>query len=234
LPILEVASQEYLQTRNNSQIKADFIDYLRMAHEGIPNTISTIYHRLAASTVPEKKKPGQKPERRELHTFKINDHTDLTVVFLNMLEVLSAEGKVKKEIPWIQLKASRMKILQDMTYIQIGKELGCNRVTIRQYVDRVLTLIVDQVKTDARREKDREVRPVPADWEGAFKKYQQAAPDSSEAIILERVRAKLPAQLKPAREAVPRSGEKNKDGCSRHPNCLTCPFPDCRATQAEL
>ena len=127
MPILEVASEEYLRTRSNSQIKADFIDYLRMAHEGIPNTITSAYRRLAPSTVPEERKPGQKPERREIHTFRINQGTDLSVVFANMLEVLRAEGIVKNEIPLVQLKAARLKIIGGLTYIEIGKELGCHR-----------------------------------------------------------------------------------------------------------
>jgi len=149
MPILDISSLEYLRTRSNSQIKADFIDYLRMANEGVPDYISSVYRALAAQEIVKPRKPGQKPERREFHTFKMTDRNDLTVVFINMLEALKVALAVGWELPWVQTEACKMRILQNMTYIEIGKALRCDRHTAKGYVDRALTLMVERVKRDA-------------------------------------------------------------------------------------
>ena len=162
MPILEISSLEYLRTRSNSQIKADFIDYLRMADVGpasdqpSPDCISSAYRRLAASEPVKLLKPGEKPERREQHTFKMTDDDDLSVVFLNMLEALRVSIAVGVELPWAQGEACKMKILQGKTYVGIGKALGCDRSTARRYVDKALTRMVERVRQDAEEQAKRD------------------------------------------------------------------------------
>ena len=149
MPILGISSLEYLRTRNNSQIKADFIDYLRMAHEGIPDYISSVYRRLAASEVVKSGKRGKKLERREIHAFKMSENN---AVFLNMLECFRIERGINREIPWIQMEASRMMIDLGLNYTEIGKRLGCHRDTAKQYADRVLTLLVERLRQEAEKQ----------------------------------------------------------------------------------
>ena len=156
MPILEISSLEYLRTRSNSQIKADFIDYLRMANEGVPDYITSAYRRLRASEPPKPRKKGEKPERREFHTFKMTDDDDLSVVFLNMLEALRVSIAVGVELSWAQGEACKMKILQGKTYVAIGKALGCDRGTARRYVDKVLTRMVERVRRDAEEQAKRD------------------------------------------------------------------------------
>ena len=153
MPILEISSLEYLRTRSNSQIKADFIDYLRMANEGVPDYITSAYRRLRASEPPKPRKKGEKPERREFHTFKFSDRD---IVFLNMLESLRVTIAVGVELPWAQGEACKMKILQGKTYVGIGKALGCDRSTARRYVDKALTRMVERVRQDAEEQAKRD------------------------------------------------------------------------------
>ena len=156
MPILEISSLEYLRTRSNSQIKADFIDYLRMAGEGIPDYISSVYRRLAASEPPKPRKKGEKPERREYTTFKMTTGDDLSVIFINMLETICLATAVSVELPWAQGEACKMKILQGKTYIEIGKALGCHPDTANSYVDQVLTRMVERVRRDAEEQAKRD------------------------------------------------------------------------------
>ena len=158
MPILEISSLEYLRTRSNSQIKADFIDYLRMANEGVPDYITSAYRRLRASEPVKLLKPGEKPERREFHTFKMTTGDDLSVVFINMMEAICVATAVSMELPWAQGEACKMRILQGKTFTEIGKALGCDRHTASEYVDRILTLMVERVRQDAEEQAKRDVR----------------------------------------------------------------------------
>ena len=156
MPVLEISSLEYLRTRSNSQIKADFIDYLRMADVGIPDYISSVYQRLRASEPIPPRKKGEKPERREFHTFKMTTGDDLSVVFINMMEAICVATAVSMELPWAQGEACKMRILQGKTFTEIAKALGCDRSTARRYVDKALTRMVERVRQDAEEQAKRD------------------------------------------------------------------------------
>jgi predicted DNA-binding protein (UPF0251 family) len=170
-----------------------------MAYEASPNIITSAYRRLAPSAEPEERKPGQKPERREFHSFTVNSGTNLSTVFTNMLEVLNATEIIKKELSFCQFTALKLMIDEGLNYTEIAKYLGCHRETAKQYVDHALMLIVEQIRLTAEKQRDLEAKqipPVPPDFE---KKYQKLIDRvSSEAPVSVSVKKMSPTQdLKP-------------------------------------
>ena len=155
MPILEISSLEYLRTRSNAQIKADFIDYLRMGNEGESNIITAAYRRLRASEPVPPRKKGEKPERHEYTTFKFSDRDP---VFVSMMEALRVAVDIALDLPWAQAEACRMKIEEGRTYIEIGKRLRCHPETASAYVNKALIRMVEKVRRDAEEQAKRDAK----------------------------------------------------------------------------
>ena len=260
MPLFEISSLEYLNTRTNGQIKADLIDYLRMAEDSDSiDRISAVYRRLAASQTPEARKPGEKPERREIHSFTMTKNDELSNVFVNVLEAVRVAKIVSNQLSWLHLKACRLRIVEGKSYEEIAEILKCHRDTASIYVSVALDSMINQVRQDAEAQDKMERSSTPVspplkpvantppesptnpNYDPGHKK----AEESLRTLLTGRRKRRSPvrrvknisqeiSELKQGKPGVimdkPRKNrELPEDGCRLHPSCFNCPEPDCVA-----
>lgn len=145
--MLEISSTEYLRTRSNSQIRRDFMHFLKMAINPQPRTVSSFYSGLLPDSLVIQAHPTVLNHRTDVVSMTKGDSSDLTTVFTNMLEVLFYMTEASKESGYRQHIATRLFLFHGKSYEEIGKLLGCHEKTAVEYVRTVIDRAIHALRS---------------------------------------------------------------------------------------
>ena len=147
----EISSVEYLKTHSDSQIRRDFMHFLRMAINPQPRTVSSFYAGLLPESMVIQADTEVMGHQTDTMTMTKGSCSDLTPAFTNMLEVLFYMTEASKESGYRQHKATRLYLFHGKGYEEIGKLLGCHERTVERDIAQVIDWAIHWLKEDARR-----------------------------------------------------------------------------------
>ena len=147
----EMSSVEYLKTHSNSQIRRDFMHFLKMAVSPQPRTVSSFCAGLLPESMVIQADTEVMGHQTDTMTMTKGGGSDLTSAFTNMLEVLFYMTEASQQSGLRQHKATRLYLFHGKDYEEIGKLLGCHERTVERDIAQVIDWAIHWLKEDARR-----------------------------------------------------------------------------------
>jgi len=144
--VLEISSSEYLKTHSNSQIRRDFMHFLKMAVNPQPRTVSSFYAGLLPDSFVIQAHPGTLNHKTDTMTMTKGDSSNLTSTFTNMLEVLFYMTEASKDSGYRQHQATRLYLFHGKSYEEIGGLLGCHVNTVRNDIYSIIDRAIHALK----------------------------------------------------------------------------------------
>jgi hypothetical protein len=149
--VQEISGVEYLKTHSDSQIRRDFMHFLKMAISPQPRTVSSFYAGLLPESMVIQADEEVMGHQTDTCTMTKGGGSDLTPAFTNMLEVLFYMTEASKESGYRQHQGTRLYLFHGRSYEEIGKLLGCHERTVERDIAQVIDWAIHWLKEDARR-----------------------------------------------------------------------------------